>query len=193
MYKMCKTEQSARRQQELEQALLAQMRLHHYDDISVSDLCDQMQIPRKAFYRYFSGKKGALHALLDHTLIEFERDYIGFAAMNTMGGTRRALTDFFRFWKEHGGMLDALQRSDLLGTLVGRATLLAFQSGAAKGDKPGTAKWRERKYATDFSVCGLMSVMLTWYHGGFEESVETMAEIAERIMQAGGLLTAEVK
>ena len=188
MYKLCKTEQSARRQQELEQALLSQMRVRHYDDISVSDLCDQMQIPRKAFYRYFSGKKGALHALLDHTLIEFERDYVGFAAMRSVGGIRRALTDFFSFWKEHRSMLDALHRSDMLDTLVGRAAMLAFQNGTAKAEKPGTPKWRERKYATDFSVCGLMSVMLAWYQGGFEESVETMAEIAEHVMQVGGLL-----
>lgn len=189
MYKLCKTEQSARRQQELEQALLSQMRVRHYDDISVSDLCDQMQIPRKAFYRYFSGKKGALHALLDHTLIEFERDYIGFAAMSSVGGTRRALTDFFGFWKDHRIMLDALHRSDMLDTLVGRAAMMAFQNGTTKADKPGSAKWRERKYATDFSVCGLMSVMLAWYQGGFEESVDTMAEISERVMQAGGLLS----
>lgn len=188
MYKLCKTEQSARRQQELEQALLSQMRVRHYDDISVSDLCDQMQIPRKAFYRYFSGKKGALHALLDHTLIEFERDYVGFAAMRSVGGIRRALMDFFSFWKEHRSMLDALHRSDMLDTLVGRAAMLAFQNGTAKAEKPGTPKWRERKYATDFSVCGLMSVMLAWYQGGFEESVETMAEIAEHVMQVGGLL-----
>ena len=72
MYKMCKSEQSAQRQRELEQGLLKAMGTCHYDEISVSDLCDQMGIPRKSFYRYFSGKDGALHALIDHTLMELE-------------------------------------------------------------------------------------------------------------------------
>ena len=51
MYKLCKTEQSARRQRELEQGLLAAMSTHQYEEITVSDLCDQMNIPRKSFYR----------------------------------------------------------------------------------------------------------------------------------------------
>ena len=72
MYKLCKTEQSAQRQRELERGLLNAMSTHQYEEISVSDLCDQMEIPRKSFYRYFSSKDGALHALIDHTLLEFE-------------------------------------------------------------------------------------------------------------------------
>ena len=71
MYKLCKTEQSAQRQRELEQGLLKMMLQCRYEDISVSDLCDQLEIPRKSFYRYFSSKDGALYALLDHTMMEF--------------------------------------------------------------------------------------------------------------------------
>ena len=68
MYKLCKTEQSALRQRELEEGLLKTMSVHHYDDISVSDLCQQMDIPRKSFYRYFSSKDGALFALIEKTV-----------------------------------------------------------------------------------------------------------------------------
>lgn len=186
MYKLCKTEQSARRQQELEQALLSQLRTHHYDDISVSDLCDQLQIPRKAFYRYFSGKKGALHALMDHTLIAFERDHGSFNGANPEE-TRQALRAFFSFWQEQRSMLDALNRSDLLGTLVGRAMLLAYQESGSGEENSSSLSRQERKYATHFSVCGLMSVMLVWYRGNFAESVETMAEISGRMMQLGGM------
>ena len=70
MYKLCKTEQSAQRQRQLEEGLLELMRLRPYDEISVVDLCEYLQIPRKSFYRYFSNKDGALFALLDHTLME---------------------------------------------------------------------------------------------------------------------------
>ena len=73
MYKLCKTEQSAARQRQLEQGLLQAMQTQRYEDISISDLCDRMGIPRKSFYRYFSGKEGALAALIDHTLMEFEQ------------------------------------------------------------------------------------------------------------------------
>ena len=39
MYKLCKTEQSANRQRQLEQGLLSMMAETQYDQISVSDLC----------------------------------------------------------------------------------------------------------------------------------------------------------
>jgi len=51
--------------------LLQLMLRKNYEDISVSDLCDHLQIPRKAFYRYFTSKDGALYALIDHTLASF--------------------------------------------------------------------------------------------------------------------------
>ena len=74
----------AKRQRELEYGLLAAMALHQYDEITVSDLCDRMQIPRKSFYRYFSSKEGALHALLDQKLLQnfeipqhsFDKDFL---------------------------------------------------------------------------------------------------------------------
>ena len=72
MYKLCKTEQSANRQRQLEQGLLSMMAETQYDQISVSDLCTYLQVPRKSFYRYFTSKDGALHALVDHTLMEYE-------------------------------------------------------------------------------------------------------------------------
>ena len=58
MYKLCKTEQSANRQRQLENGLLAAMLSRHYEEISVSDLCDNLNIPRKSFYRYFPVRTG---------------------------------------------------------------------------------------------------------------------------------------
>ena len=74
MYKKCATEASAARQRQLEQGLLAAMSKRRYEEITVSDLCEELGIPRKSFYRYFSGKEGALHALIDHTILEFETE-----------------------------------------------------------------------------------------------------------------------
>ena len=109
MYKLCKTEQSARRQRELEQGLLKAMSTCHYDEISVSDLCDQLNIPRKSFYRYFSGKDGALHALIDHTLAGFFETPI--ESIQHKGMALEELTQTFCFWKnwytEHRNIQEA--------------------------------------------------------------------------------------
>ncbi|MBR4410014.1 MAG: TetR/AcrR family transcriptional regulator, partial [Firmicutes bacterium] len=56
MYKTCVTQPAKQRQRELENGLLQIMLHHDYEAISVSDLCDTLQIPRKSFYRYFTNK-----------------------------------------------------------------------------------------------------------------------------------------
>ena len=120
MYKLCKTEQSAQRQRQLEEGLKKVMLTKHFEEISVSDLCDQLQVPRKSFYRYFSSKDGALYGLIDHTMMEYERFAV--ARQKVTGRTlSNELESFFQFWVEHKDLLDALQKSGLSGVLIERS------------------------------------------------------------------------
>ena len=102
MYKLCKTEQSAQRQRQLEEGLLTAMKTKRYEEITISDLCEQMDIPRKSFYRYFSSKDGALHALIDHTLLDFEQ-HTGILSGNAAGDAHQDLRP-----DEHGHPLAPL-------------------------------------------------------------------------------------
>lgn len=181
MYKLCKTEQSAQRQRELEQGLLAAMGTHQYEEISVSDLCDQMNIPRKSFYRYFSSKDGALHALIDHTLLEYE----SFSVVDQLPEKRTYHSDlerFFRFWKIQKPLLDALARSGISGTLVLRSIDHAVSDvGMPTRFLPQEEKLA-REHATMFGVCGLMSMVLNWHKNGFILSEPQMATIAVELL-----------
>ena len=183
MYKLCKSEQSALRQRELEQGLLNAMSTCHYDEISVSDLCDQMGVPRKSFYRYFSGKDGALHALIDHTLLELES-----FPLTVLKGEKRTfskeLERFFRFWRQQKPLLDALERSGMSGVLVVRAI-----DHALSNDGP-SVQFQDRQdrvvleYSTQFGVCGLMSMVLSWHHSHYAQPPEQMAKIALQLLTA---------
>lgn len=180
MYKLCKTEQSAIRQRQLEAGLLEMMKLHRYEDISVSDLCDRMGIPRKSFYRYFSGKDGALFALLDHTMLEFFSD----AEHMTRATHRTALGDldqFFVFWHSHTDLLDALQRSSLSGMLVERATSLALRERLMPGYIKG---WHAslQQIAMSFAVCGLLSMVIQWHQQGYQISPAEMSRLATTML-----------
>ena len=180
MYKQCRTEQSAVRQLELEQGLLEAMSQQRYDEISVSDLCERMQIPRKSFYRYFSGKDGALHALIDHALMDY----------NSFEWTEHALEKrspewdmarVFDYWKYQKPLLDALERSGLSGILIQRAigytqTKLELPLFLTRDDK------KERDYITQFAVCGLMTLVVQWHHEGYPQSVQQMGHVALRLL-----------
>ncbi len=181
MYKLCKTEQSANRQRSLEQGLLQAMQIKHFDEISVSDLCAQLDVPRKAFYRYFDSKEGALHALLDHTLMAYE----SFPIIYSEGEKRtlvRELEQFFLFWIRQKSLLDALQRSSLSGALIERAIANAAAEAAVPKRFLQADEQQMQHHVTMFGICGLMSMVLQWHHAGYKESAHFMAEVAVRLL-----------
>jgi AcrR family transcriptional regulator len=181
MYKLCKTERSAERQRLIEEELLSLMLTKRYDEITVSELCDRMPMPRKAFYRYFDGKDDCLKALLDHTLLE----YFEYEAQRRSGRERRALSAelelFFLFWIDNKRLLDALEKSDMLGMLVETSASSTRVNVNVRKFLPGEGElMRERIF--QFSVCGLMFSMIGWYKAGFNSSTREMAEAAVRML-----------
>lgn len=180
MYKLCKSEQSAARQRQLEQGLLKAMLTQQYEDISISNLCDQMEIPRKSFYRYFSNKDGALFALLDHTLMEFEQA----SHLSGSHSGSKAIGDlerFFLFWYKHRALLDALIRNRLSGMLVERATNHALHEHMMPRyllNKDASIQ----QLALTFAICGLLSMVIQWHQNGYQEPADKMAQIATMML-----------
>ena len=180
MYKLCKTEQSAARQRQLEQGLLTALQTIRYEDINVSELCQRLGIPRKSFYRYFSGKDGALHALIDHTLMEYESFSAAHKAeQRTLQGD---LEQFFQFWLTHKKLLDALQRSDISGILVERSIHHAITEAFFPGRFLQNEARNVQNHVVSFAVCGLMTMMVQWHHGGYQESPDALSLVAVRLL-----------
>ena len=178
MYKLCKTEQSASRQREIEQGLLQLMLTRRYEEISVSDLCEYMQIPRKSFYRYFSGKEGALYALLDHTMLEFYEDAY---QKNTNNSQLGDLDQYFVFWYDHRTLMEALEHSGLSGILVERATSLAIKERLMPGYLRNLDP-KLQEVAMAFSVCGLLSMVIQWHKQGYSVTPKEMTKIATTLL-----------
>jgi AcrR family transcriptional regulator len=181
MYKQCKTEKSAFRQRQFEYGLLELMGTRPYNEITVSDLCDHMQIPRKSFYRYFSSKDGALNALLDHTMMDFESFNVLYAK-GSPSTLNKELNQFFLFWMERKNLLDALAKNNLCGYLVER-TMSHISAGQLIPQRfLNDETLYARKQISLFCVSGLMSIVLTWHRDGFPHSPEHMATIAARLV-----------
>lgn len=180
MYKICHSAQAVRRQKEMEQTLLKLMLQKRYEDITVSDLCNTLQVPRRAFYRYFTGKEGALYALIDHTLAQFFETPI--EVIRYHGIAKEELQRTFSFWKENRNLLDALNRSNLSGILVERASAFALREGYM----PQQFKLYDpqvQELALSFSVCGLLSMILVWHKQGFALSPQEVAKLAGSLLQ----------
>lgn len=181
MYKLCKTEESTLRQQQMEQGLLDMMRSVQYEDICVSDLCQRLQIPRKSFYRYFSGKDGALHGLIDHTLMEYEL----FSLTHQKGKRRNLqmeLETFFQFWLAQRPFLDVLHRNGLSGMLIERAVDYSVSEGVFPIRFLPNEEMQVRRHVVMFAVCGLLTLMVRWHQRDCRESVSSMASVAKRLL-----------
>ena len=181
MYKLCKTVQSAQRQRDLEQGLLDAMKQTRYEEISVSDLCAKLQIPRKTFYRYFDSKDGALYGLIDHSLLEYESfnsDYLA-SEKRTL---QRELEQFFLFWQEKKDLLDALHGSGLSGILIERAINFSLTDSVMPRRFLPEDSEEMKKQITMFGVCGLLSMVLNWHQSKFASSARELSVIAARLL-----------
>lgn len=181
MYKLCKTEQSAQRQRQLEDGLLEAMAGCHYDEISVSDLCERMGIPRKSFYRYFSGKDGALHALIDHTFMRYESKELWYEASDSFSVSSE-LENFFRYWMEQKPLLDALERSGLSGVLIERSISYVLQEAGFRAKANAPAVLGPQENTILFVVSGLMTMTVHWHHSGYLASAEQMGQMAAQVL-----------
>lgn len=181
MYKLCKTEQSAERQREIEQTLLQLMLTKHYDEIKVSEICEAANIPRKSFYRYFDGKEGVKQALLHHTMTDFTK----FQDMRKTRGTQTLHEEFeelFAFWKSKKVVLDAFDKSGLIGLLIECATSYAMEEFWGIERYLADSSVREKEMAYQFVISGMLAMTINWYRSGFVESVPNIARTATRVI-----------
>ena len=182
MYKICKSEASMARQRQIEGCLLEMMSVSLYEEITVTDISDKMSMPRKAFYRYFDSKEDALHALIDHTMAE----YFGFSVDRSSMPHRslhQELEEYFTFWKSKRGLLGALDRSGLFGTLIDRSINFPVS------DRIALTKFLNEKDLSvsaeifKFAFSGLVLTMIGWYKDGFRTSTSDMSHLACRLLR----------
>lgn len=181
MYKLCKTEKATARQREIEIGLLDAMSRKRFDDITVSELCDGIGVPRKAFYRYFDSKEGALRALIDHTLTDFGGNTPTYGEKRRRSLTRD-IEGFFLFWQEHKALLDALEKSGLFSYLIDAALDFPIRDMVSLEKFLPEDSESMRRSVFKFAICGLMFTMLSWYKTGFAESPHEMARTTCRML-----------
>ena len=181
MYKICHTEESSRRQRKLEQGFLEALQHQAYSKLSLTDLCRQLEIPRKTFYRYFPTKEDCLLALIDHTLADCNdialKGWDGSTALNQEVQLR-----FFRYWMEHKAFLDAMAANDLRYLLLERTTVIVDRM-----KENNNFGYFSRDQVEYFIAQGLMTIVLRWHHFGFPESPEEMAAVFGKLLSSSDI------
>ena len=174
MYKYCATEESVRRQRQLESCLQELMLTENYSQITISHICDRAGVSRKSFYRYFSSKDGCLYALLDHAIFDGASCYL--PGPSGTHPTQLAYELFFSYWKEKAPLLGALEKNSM-------SLLLAERMIAYTVQEEQEFRYLFRKMEDEssersvFYISGIVGLILTWYRSGFLKSPAQMAAI----------------
>lgn len=174
MYRKCATEISALHQKQVTHSLLQLMQKMPYADITVTQLCQTAGITRRVFYHLFSNKTGALHALVDHTILDIE----GYG-----GDIPDELLRFFCYWKEQRAFLDALAENEMSGLLLERMINNVFTEDYDVRYWLRRSGWSENsKEVIIFSLSGLVGLVYSWYYSGFAQKPEELAALVEQML-----------
>lgn len=172
MYKYCATEESVRRQRQLEECLLELMLTENYPQITISQICDRAGISRKSFYRYFTSKEGCLYALLDHAIFDGTAYYLP-DRPNAIS-THHIYERFFSYWKGKVSLLDALAKHSM-GQLLTERMLNHISQEEREFRYLFGPLAHESSERSIFYICGIMGLVLTWHRNGFHKSTTQMA------------------
>ena len=174
MYKLCQTEEAAARQRELENGLLEYMKTIPYRDVTISGFCTHMNIPRKAFYRYFNTREGALLALIDHRLEDMARSLQGVKSKDSVLKNMEA---FLHRFMEQKPFLDILKENDLHSLMIKRAIIKAMDGSIFPLHLTADLSNYVHRQGVLMTISGMFTVLLSWHDSGFACPVKHMAEI----------------
>lgn len=178
MYKNCSTEESAKRQRQLENCLLELMLSRSYDHITISDICERVNISRKSFYRYFSSKDGCLFAMIDHAIIDGAAYYM----VGPYGAPPKDATLlFFRYWIGKTDLLRALYNNRMSTWIIERLIRYILKEEPEFCQQlGGEAKAKDK---TMFIISGLFALLLSRLHDKEPQTPEQLAQIVMEIMR----------
>ena len=181
MYRHCTTEESVLRQRQLEHCLMDLMLTVPYPQITISHICDRAGISRKSFYRYFSGKDGCLFALMDHCIIDGASLYL--PDHDEEVSIHSIYERFFSYWKQMQPLLDGLAKNNLSMHLVER--MMDYLDKEERDFHQYLGGNVNDSYEQMlFMVSGVMGLVLSWHHSGYQKSVSQMAAIMEKVIQS---------
>lgn len=175
MYRKCTTELSARHQRLVEERLLELLAKVPFEDITITQLCREAGISRRIFYHLFSNKTGALHALMDHRILDLA---------SYRADEPSELLRFFCYWRDQKPLLDALKENGMSGLLLERMIGSAMEENQELLQLLQRNGWSDSKEVIIFCVSGLMGLVFRWYDSGFRKPPEEMATLVDELVSS---------
>lgn len=171
MYKQCKSNQSAQRQEHIANCLQVLIREKGYDEISITELCQRAGVPRNTFYRYFADKESVLKYLFDHSMYTLlEKVMYAYEANHEMELVD-CIACWLQYYRENDSLWDVFKESRhnlLFGQLV------QFYGKLADSLYKLDFNNQKTKYMI-FLAYGIQGILDVWKYTGYAQSEKDLA------------------
>lgn len=167
-------------------ALLALLKQKPYSQITISELCEQANLSRKTFYKYFTG----LDELIDHVYEGFVLAYQRYPVpANGKSECYNSFLHFFSFWYYFRDWVGVLVKNDLWDE--DRLMTEQQHSLLAPRDWSGTpADGEHNRYLLyAFLGVGCVRMIKNWYQEGFKQTPEELAELVDFALSGNMIAT----
>lgn len=174
MAKICTNEKTSARQRWIENGLLELMQERKFEDISVTDLCQHLELSRRSFYRYFHDIEDALDSLMNRTFQEM--------AIANSSITLPSMEKTYEFWLQRKALLSALANSEMHSKITQYALKYADEEALKQYLPTKDLDMDLSKEMNLFVICGLTSLLISWHAEGFQKTPRQMAQISMKIL-----------
>ena len=174
MAKVCTSEKTTARQRWIENGLLELMQERKFEDITVTDLCQHLELSRRSFYRYFRDLEDVLDTLLNHTFQDL--------VISETSLTMQDMEEYYRFWLRQKPLLRALGRSGMYGRLTEYTLKYAGEESIQAYLSQKDLEMELSREIRLFVITGSASLLISWYAEGFQKTPEQVAQIAYRML-----------
>ncbi|MBR2310619.1 MAG: TetR/AcrR family transcriptional regulator [Oscillospiraceae bacterium] len=177
MAKQKQTEFAHRRQVLLEESFLNILESEKFSTITVKDICQEADIPRRTFYHYFECKEDVLDSLVNNLMMSCYSE-VQFDVFPETVAMEEFFVRMFHFWQgENRRKLDALIRNHLETRLLAHASKwVEMEQIGFFRDNALDPKLAE--IGTMVGISDFFSLLFYWSRNHYQEPPEKMAKYA---------------
>ena len=159
---------AVRSQHMIADALFSLMKRKPFQQITVTELCEEAAIGRKTFYRNFELKEDVVDFRLDQLCGEYKGEILGMTP-------EEQLRHHLEFTQRHADWFIALYRNGFYETVRAKFAVLLPETMPNWTDDPV-----EQQYRSQYIVAGVEAIERVWVERGFRESIDQVVAFARR-------------
>lgn len=149
-------------------ALFSLMKRKSFQQITVTEVCEEAAIGRKTFYRNFDMKEDVVEFKLDILCAQYKEEIMGMTLA-------QQLRHHMQFVKDHADVFITLYYAGVQQMVRDKFAILLPETMPRWTDDPV-----EQEYRSRYIIAGVEAVERVWVERGFAESIDEVVAIVNR-------------